>query len=124
MKLENQVCSLEISMRLKELGIKQESIFLWEYFDEKCYSVKFNPYAVVPNTFNNWKVYSAFTAQELLEIIPENIDHGYLSVVKANIYCVRYELTDIKYYPNKNLADSCAYLLIYLIENNLMEIKK
>lgn len=29
MPLENQVCSLEQAMRLKELGVKQDSLFQW-----------------------------------------------------------------------------------------------
>lgn len=29
MKLEEQVCSLELAKRLKELGCKQESYFVW-----------------------------------------------------------------------------------------------
>ena len=29
MKLENQVVSLEIAKSLKELGVKQESLFYW-----------------------------------------------------------------------------------------------
>ena len=29
MKLEDQVCSLELSKRLKELGVKQDSLWYW-----------------------------------------------------------------------------------------------
>ena len=29
MKLQNQVCSLELSKKLKELGVKQESLWYW-----------------------------------------------------------------------------------------------
>ena len=30
MKLEQQVCSLELAKRLKELGVNQESLFAWD----------------------------------------------------------------------------------------------
>ena len=29
MKLEQQVCSLELAQKLKDLGVKQSSIFVW-----------------------------------------------------------------------------------------------
>jgi hypothetical protein len=29
MKLEDQVCSLELAKRLQELGVKRESLFYW-----------------------------------------------------------------------------------------------
>jgi len=32
MKLEDQVCSLELAKRLKELGVEQESLFYWGLF--------------------------------------------------------------------------------------------
>ncbi len=73
MKLDDQLVSLELSRKLKELRIEQKSIFVWEYFDEKCYGVKFIPYAVVPNEFNNMRIYSAFSVAELGEILPRSI---------------------------------------------------
>lgn len=42
MKLENQVCSLELSKRLKELGVKQDSLWWWHgrmMADEMHYTI-------------------------------------------------------------------------------------
>ena len=32
MKLEDQICSLDLAKRLKELGARQESLFWWGHF--------------------------------------------------------------------------------------------
>ena len=67
MELIQQVCSLESAKRLKELGVKQESLFYWSddilffsrdlVIDEEYYGTHKN-------------VYSAFTVAELLNEIP------------------------------------------------------
>ena len=63
MKLENQVCSLELSKRLKELGVKQDS--LWGYLDHG----DLNFYPVLNSELIYLKAeYSAFTVAELGEL--------------------------------------------------------
>jgi len=78
MKLEYQVCSIELSKKLKELGIKQKSIFIWECFNETAYSVKFFPFSMVSIDekiqVKEYELYSAFTASELLSFIPMMVD--------------------------------------------------
>lgn len=83
MKLQQQVTSLELSKRLKELGVKQESLFYWAYADEttyltikdghdKIYSFdredndELNSFEFYPNA----EFYSALTAAELGELLP------------------------------------------------------
>src|SRR5689334_3228066 len=73
MKLEDQCCSLELSKKLKELNIKQDSVFVWEYFNDNCYGIKYRPYAVVTTIENKLNLYSAFTVAELGEILPGGI---------------------------------------------------
>lgn len=70
MKLEDQVCSLELAKELKELGVKQESLFVWVYLDQNCYSIKFYPYSIIPDENSTVKIFSAFTVAELGKMIP------------------------------------------------------
>lgn len=96
MKLENQVCDLQLAMRLNELGVKQESLFVWEYWDEKAYAVKYYPYASVPNKIlaGGVQLYSAFTVAELLNLLPHALTvpngtpHEYFRLFITNFYTV------------------------------------
>ena len=104
MKLKDQVCSSELSKKLKELGVKQESLFSWcvpennFYRDEyKIYNDVLNlyinkaqtPYRIIDNDSDYLNIggcdccteysktkesYSAFTASELLEMLPDYIE--------------------------------------------------
>jgi len=119
MKLEYQVCSLELAKKLKELGVKQESLFWWTDLDPKpvlqfehCYGKK-----------HGYNFFSAFTVGEL-----GNIDEMWSWV--NEIYC-RYEYGKKKWIFEKQKdsgdfikadteANVRAKCLIYLIENNLI----
>lgn len=73
MRLEDQLTSLELSKRLAELGIKQDSIFYW------ITSIHHKDEIITRNKLLNEKAYpvkqySAFTASELLEILPACVD--------------------------------------------------
>lgn len=119
MKLEDQVTSIELSKKLKELGIKQESLFY--YIDSKIY---INHQTHWPDPENIKTHISAFTASELLEILPDSITI-YKSTDGEFLWFV--ELDDINenknIIDNINLSNALANMLIYLIENKLMEIK-
>jgi len=136
MKHSDQVCSLELAKKLKELGIKQESLFVWEYYDENCYAIKYFPYAVnntMTDIIYSIKFYSAFTSSELGEMLPAAIQsddksqsHYKLDICKShdNRWLVAY-FKDFNLPPMIALiadkeADARAKTLIYLIENNLL----
>lgn len=126
MKLEDQLCNLELSKKLKELGIKQESLFFWEVLDENAYGIRFEV-KFLPFSCPGIEKYSAFTASELLEMLPRNLMGNTLSVIPSEKhFCCRYDFMAMHYscldkLPDKNLANACAKMLIYLIENKLYD---
>lgn len=59
MKLENQVCSLELAKRLKELGVKQDSLWVWvDRLNNSTVCLSQQVQKLIP-------IYSAFTVSEL-----------------------------------------------------------
>lgn len=141
MKLEKQVCSLELAKRLKGLGVKKVSIFgwvnthkgwiliratndnkplLWGEDDCKLQSQKDNQIA-------------AFTVAELGEMLPyriikDNDEYIIKMDIEKIIYYEEYTCkTNELYAPDEDIdkpsteADGRAKMLIYLIENNLVK---
>lgn len=120
MKLENQVVSLKLAKKLKELGFKQESHFYWVHINgaerdewvilsKKEFSSKYNHYP-------------AYTVAELGEMLPEKYMSGKLD--NRNFNCWEFdEMFMVKNYNNyqtKTEANARAKMLIYLKENNLL----
>ena len=84
MKLEQQVCSLELAKKLKELGVKQESLFYWgEYkvfgpnkpliIGDQIDGVQYSVYRKdeIDTHFYKEDVFSAFTVAELGEMLKD-----------------------------------------------------
>lgn len=126
MNLENQVCSLELAKKLKELGSNQHSIFYWKKYPAFFEGNEIEPTWKIIDADSVWnsghEYISAFTVAELGEILP--ID--YCSFNHAGRY-----FTTPHYNPfvgqigqagdsMKNEADSRAKMLIYLLENKLL----
>lgn len=158
--LEKQVASLEPSKKLRELGVKQESYFVWqegyhssEGFDngkslgkvgvfEGKYYVQARPsnFTTANVKWNEADLrrlhetsYAAFTTAELGEMLPEG--YGYfLRIRDTNVGLRRMDLamcelngsSTVKKYLHSCVADTeadaRAKMLIYLLENNLIEI--
>lgn len=77
MNLEQQVTSLEISKRLKELGVKQESVLWWQqsYAEMKgdVSASSFQITQVRTESKKGMRCFSAFTVAELLSLLDEEI---------------------------------------------------
>ena len=73
MKLEQQVCNLELAKKLKELGVKQESLWYWVHNkikDDWKLTILTQCFKDHPES---WEYYSAFTVSECLVIYGEEI---------------------------------------------------
>jgi hypothetical protein len=132
MTLEEQVTRLELSKRLDELGVKQDSLFYWvDNFRgiELCGKDNLNiEWSIHPSSnHGNW---SAFTVAELGEMLP---NEKTISCWSQKTCCVEPDkLWSCTYYTGsfgnaineygKTEADARAKMLINLIENNLLKL--
>lgn len=147
MKLEEQeVISPNLAKKLKELGVKQESLFFWL---KKEKEIKFNelangdferevisyeyfigsPYSWNIELKNSW---SAFTVAELGRLLCVNksihiqSDFYFEESINDIMFAVGIEIENENYIEtcNEKEADARAKMLIYLIENNLITIEE
>jgi len=138
MKLEKQVASLELSKKLEELGVEQNSLFGWSLYDEK------NNLWGVEEFRNIGDEYSAFTVAELGEMLPvtiqmnrrRGVDTHWLENTKTtHKYRCGYiyedssgttgwgRVSDFESHAvgiSKTEANARAKMLIYLLENKLI----
>ncbi len=73
MKLEQQVCNLELAKKLKELGVKQESYFTWVHWRDDSEDDGWDVYHFDNPSHTMGVDYSAFTVAELGELLPDNV---------------------------------------------------
>lgn len=120
MKIKNQVCSLELSKELKQLGVKQDSY--WYRNEKNKYKID-NHKQWISEKGKHTKSYSAFTVAELGEKLPDKyisnkIDHH----IKFpwNIYNIQIEQYFLKIGDCKTEANVRAKMLIYLLKERLI----
>lgn len=141
--MEKHVTSLEISKKLKELGVKQESEFVWA--DTRIDRIstgedKYMQLSYIQTKHYRYKV-SAFLASELGELLP-----NWVFIVKDesnSFYCYASAETYSEYHRNdqnssvpwdvdeeedligdiaNTMSDAMGKMLIYLLENKLIKI--
>lgn len=127
MPLEKQVTSREPSKRLAELGVKRESYFFhWKANSgNRGEAWEISTYRPSKDT-GEGECYSAFTVAELGEMLP-------LQVMKFSnaFHCVKlrkgrwlatYNSHSMPRITADTEADARAKMLIYLIENGLLDV--
>lgn len=121
MELEIQEVNLELSKKLKELGVKYESHFCWVEstpFPETKTSIIDTK---LRNDNENFTYYSAFSVPELLELLPAGTSLLKRTDIETSTI-PRYYAETVEVYHRDIWADTSANalakLLIYLLENN------
>jgi len=127
MTLEQQVVSLDLAKRLKELGVKQESLFWWRsplaHYGYPDWSLSDGELG------HGSESYSAFTVAELGEMLPEGYLSGriFLDGEQENVMCARFSSPEFEVWNDSmqfanTEADARAKMLIYLLENKLIVV--
>src|SRR5213080_1394008 len=118
MRLEEQVTSLELAKKLKELGVPQESLYYWYTSEFGEPHIEHKP----SNNVRDWESVSAFTVAELGEMLPQFHTSTSKNMHTGEKYlCEFWKDGSRQHYTWATTeADARAKLLIYLFEHNLM----
>ena len=138
MKLEDQVCSLKLSKRLKELGVKQDSVFYWAKQTITNKQILYRPKHIGVHTGKQQEsiLYSAFGVSELGEKLPSMIKlkpcklmkfsgdrYTYLNIQKHHkSWSVSYPAINIKHMEESTLVDAMGAMLEYLLVNGYVKV--
>ena len=121
MKLDQQICSLDLAKRLKELGAKQESLCVWVYVnDDEDETDYWTPMTLSDRTrtFPYHKWISAFTVAEFGEMLPSGT---WIQQFKHELeWQVVRGRTIEKVFCAETEADVRAKMLVCLLENKLI----
>lgn len=126
MNLASQVTSLKLSKRLRELSVKQKSYFWWVNPSLEGLRAGLKPliypWNVKPTYPDKNNIYSAFTASELLELLPDSVSLWKNTSGNKNYFCEINSIIKIRNVEIENTAsDALAKMLIHLIEQKLIE---
>lgn len=131
MNLYEQVCSLELAKKLKELKVKQKSYFWWVNDVRNDSNAKGFFIDLKDTKPEHMQCWSAFTVSELSQMLPKKIssdsatqrDH-YLIISKFDDWHVSYSDPNqppLFYCIDDNLANNLARVLIHILENGLIK---
>ena len=133
--LEKQVTSLELSKRLKELGVKQDSFFAWvhpfkaedleHFYDEDTQKwVLYRQDALFRARTKYREIYAAFTVAEHGEAIKEWCkDANFCPLPLYDKQTKKWNNHYADDFIADTEADARAKMRIWLIENKLVEAK-
>lgn len=124
MKLKDQVVSLELAKKLKELGVKQESLFAWYYIDAPtAYTGPELGYRGIDFPSEASDIIAALTVAELGDLLKHSDYYLPYSSEDWTVWECRVGNTedgDKQYLQAPTEADCRAKMLIYLLEHQLI----
>lgn len=110
---EWQLVNLELSKKLKELGVKQESLWYWGKEDDNSWGlIQIDEDDKISEYYNEY--ISAFTVAELGEMLPRGYRSG-RAILKEKEYYICYGKAGTLSADTE--ANARAKMRIYLIEN-------
>lgn len=134
MKIESQVCGLELAEKLQSLGVKQNAWWYWKKWDDGSKTLQQMMTSELGNTHPN--SFSAFSVAELGEMLPDTIANNYpeaehnlhrlVTEKQDKVWNVMYicfgckgKLTTC---TANTEADARAKMFVYLLENKLITL--
>lgn len=115
MKLEQQVCSLDLAKRLEELRVKQESLFFWENLNGE--------WGLTIADEATRDVVSAFTVAEVGEMLSKASRKSFEIAYSEVMDLVPADVQSVQMAHNlMTQPDIGTKMLIYLLENKLITL--
>lgn len=117
MSIATNLTNLELSKKLKEIGVKQKSIFSWGNLEGDTW------YLALRGSCVGNSILSAFLASELLMMLPSKLHKHdrtlYLTIIKetdenfeASYYCHQHGQNHTAFASYGRLSDSLANLIL------------
>lgn|SRR5574341_172240 len=118
MKLEDQSASLESAKRLKELGVKQSSLFY--HIVNSISEIRYEGCKMREDPIDGGVIryYSAFTVAELGVLLPAGYDTMYTT--GEGWRCYDHDGNDFQVEAFKTEAECRAEMLIHLLQRNII----
>lgn len=120
MELQKQLTSLELSKRLKELGMPQESLFYWLEYDSPAAGGGFELGDHAP--YKGQEGFAAYTVAELDELLPK-------AIIRNEIFSIGHRCIFAPNIPEQlhtvlesNGAEARGLMIEYLLTNNLLSL--
>lgn len=127
MKLEDQVASLDLAIKLEELMPRRECLFAY-YGNAGTWDadaiVEMAMYKDVDDEFRKHKLLPAYTVAELGEMLPDGFSTIHTTGHGWRCFYNKYtgKFSGVGFCSSDTEADARAKMLVYLLENKLITV--